>query len=195
MSIVVSGAGTVVVEDGVTPSIFVDENAPSIVTTNYQPVISVSNDAYSITSDSGSCVIAPDSSNVVVLAAGSQGPQGIRGEQGLSGRSSLELVAEINLGGNRVITGSARYADNTDLGTIGRAIGVTSGAASTGLPVSVVVFGELDGFSGLAVNEPVYLSTNGTITQALPATGYLQKVGVAVSETKILIRINEPLAL
>lgn len=140
-------------------------------------------------------IVIASNANSVVIAAGSQGPAGIRGHVGISAGSSFELIANIDLGGNRVVTGAAAYADRTNMATIGRAIGITLGAANTGLPVGIATSGELDGFYGLTNNEPVYLSTNGTVTQVLPTTGYLQKLGVAVSPTKLLINIQEPLAL
>jgi hypothetical protein len=147
-----------------------------------------------IVSNNSYTVIA-NSANLAVIAAGSQGPQGIRGPIGITGGHGIELVAGINLGGNRVVTGAAEYADCTDLETIGRAIGITTGAANTGLPVTIAASGELDGFTGLTLNEPVYLSTVGTTTQTVPTSGYMQKLGVAISTTKLLINIQEPLAL
>ena len=124
---------------------------------------------------------------------GIQGPAGPSGIPGPAGGAALQLIAGINLGGNRVVTDAATYADNTDLNTIGKAIGITAGAAVIGAPVNIVAVGELDGFFGLTLNEPVYLSINGTGTQTLPTTGYIQRVGVAISSTKILLNFSEPI--
>ena len=115
------------------------------------------------------------------------------GLQGPPGGAAITLIAAINLGGNRVVTGAASYADNTDPATVGSAIGVTQGAATMGSPVNIVAIGELDGFFGLTVNSPVYLSANGTTTQTLPTSGYIQKIGVAISTTKILLNFNPPM--
>lgn len=120
------------------------------------------------------------------------GLPGMQGQQGESG-GTIQLIAGINLGGNRVVTGNSTYADNTELSTIGRAIGVTQGAAVAGDPVGVVLLGELDGFFGLTVNEPVYLSVSGTTTQTLPTSGYIQRIGVAISTTKILLNLSDPI--
>ena len=153
---------------------------------NIQTILSESSNIQTLLSESQA---------IQVLSSVTQGPPGIRGPAGAAGGTSIELTAAIDLGGNRVVTGNSVYADNTDLATIGKVIGLTIGAVTSGLPVSIVANGELDGFSGLEINAPIYLSVNGTTTQALPATGYLQKLGIAISATKILIRINEPLAL
>jgi hypothetical protein len=184
-----------VITQPASPVIVVVNNANTVEADSENYVISVGiNEALVIPAIDTNTVIA-SSESLVMLAAGIQGPQGLRGPIGLSGGTGFELIAGIDLGGNRAITGIAEYADNTDFKTIGRTIGITAGAASAGLPVSIVANGELDGFFGLTVNDPVYLSVNGTTTQTIPTTGYLQKLGVAVSDTRILIRINEPWAL
>jgi hypothetical protein len=131
--------------------------------------------------------------------SGPQGPQGSNGLNGLNGlNGSLDIItltAGTDLGGNRVVTGAVEYADNTNLDTLTKAIGVTAGAAILGEPIHVISGGELEGFFGLTPNQPVYLSVNGTVTQTLPVTGYIQRIGVAVTSTKIIINLSEPLAL
>lgn len=120
------------------------------------------------------------------------GLQGIKGNTGAS--SSVTIAAPINLGGNRVVMANGHYADNTDFATVNKAIGLTQGAAITGADVVIVISTELDGFAGLTPNDPIYLSTNGTVTQTLPLTGYIQQVGVAISTTKILVNLMMPIA-
>ena len=130
--------------------------------------------------------------NTVILAGlGLQGPPGIAGTTG----AALQLIAGMALGGNRVVTGAAQYADSSDLATAGRAIGITQGAASLGAPVNIVASGELDGFFGLIVDQPAFVAANGTVSQSLPGSGYLQSLGVAVSASRLLINISPPLIL
>jgi hypothetical protein len=129
---------------------------------------------------------------------GIQGPPGVPGDAGIpgpAGGAAVQLTAAAALGGNRVVTGASTYADNADVSSAGLAVGVTMGAASVGATVNIIVIGELDGFAGLTVNQPVYIAANGTLSQTPPATGYLQRMGVAVSATKLLINISPPLIL
>ncbi|MGZ8236344.1 MAG: hypothetical protein ACXWTY_00540 [Methylobacter sp.] len=114
---------------------------------------------------------------------------------GASGGSVIQLIAGIDLGGNRVVTAAAVYADSADITTAGNAIGITAGAASQGSLVDIATTSELDGFFGLTADQPVYLSVSGTVTQIIPTSGYLQRVGVAISTTKLLINISEPIVL
>lgn len=146
-------------------------------------------DTIIVTTNIPTVILSKDVNTSTIITSGIQGPQGPPGV------ATIQLVAGISLGGNRVVTGAANYADNTDIATAGRAIGMTQGAAVLGATVNIVTVGELDGFSGLTINNPVYLSTNGTTTQVLPITGYIQRIGVAISATKILINLSEPLGL
>lgn len=124
---------------------------------------------------------------VMVLQGGIKGD---KGDPGLSGGGETLLTAPIDLGGNRVVMANGYYADNLDLTTVNKAIGLTQSAAVTGATVVIVTARDLDGFTGLTANNPVYLSANGTITQNVPNSGYIQQIGVAISTTKILVNLQ-----
>lgn len=113
--------------------------------------------------------------------------------QGSSALLYATLVASIPLGGNRAIMANGQYADFTDISTLGKVIGITQVAVDIGESVNIVYAGNLNGFTGLTINEPVYLSSNGTLTQILPTSGYIQKLGQATSSDTILININAPI--
>ena len=52
----------------------------------------------------------------------------------------------------------------------------------------VIMLGVTPGFSGLTICGRVFLSTAGAVTQTKPTNnGYLQRVGIAVSETENLV--------
>lgn len=178
----------VVAKDDSTVLVLADRPAPITVLADSSSTLVVADKtSLTVLADNPTALVLADKSPPITVLAGVQGPKGV------SGSSSFQLTAGANLGGNRVVTGAAAYADNTDLTSIGRAIGVTQGAAVEGDSVSIAATGELDGFSGLTVNQPVYLSVNGTITQTLPVVGYIQRVGVAISGTKISINFSDPI--
>lgn len=124
---------------------------------------------------------------------GIQGPQGVTGPIGPTGATSVQMTAPTDLGGNRVVTGTLAYADSADSGTAGKAIGITAASAVAGATIAIQVIGELNGFFGLTPDLPVYLSTSGTLTQTPPLSGYIQKMGVAINPTTLLINIAEPI--
>jgi hypothetical protein len=100
--------------------------------------------------------------------------------------NTISMIAPITLGGNRAVT-VLGYADNLDSVTINKFIGVTNNAANSGSLVTVITNGEVSGFSGLIPNDSVYISTNGTLTYSVPSSGYIQKIGVVLNSTTILI--------
>lgn len=136
-----------------------------------------------------------DRPNSITVLTGVQGQQGIQGPIGKAGGSEITYIAPIYLGGNRVVTSEIIYADSSDILTVGKVIGITKTSAISFAPITIQVIGELNGFFGLIPNLPVYLSTLGNITQTLPLSGYIQKIGIATSSTTILINISEPIVL
>ena len=105
---------------------------------------------------------------------------------GATASVSISMIAPITLGGNRAVT-VLGYADNLDSATINKFIGITNNAANSGDQVIVITDGEVSGFSGLIPNDSVYISTNGTLTYSVPTSGYIQKIGVVLNSTTILI--------
>ena len=105
---------------------------------------------------------------------------------GASSSNSITITAPITLGGNRAVT-ILGYADNLNNATINKFIGITNNAANSGSPVTIVTNGEVSGFSGLIPNDSVYISTNGTLSYSVPNSGYIQKIGVVLNSTTILI--------
>ena len=77
----------------------------------------------------------------------------------------------------------------TDNTTVYQCIGIilTKSAATT---ANVLVLGLYEGYAGLSRGNPIFLSTSGTITTTKPASGYLHRLGVAVSSTKVLMIPN-----
>jgi hypothetical protein len=86
--------------------------------------------------------------------------------------------------------GKLYHADSTDLTTAGLAVGISTGAASQGESVNYQYRGIMtnEGWN-LTEKQPVYFGSNGIITQTVP-TGYIQRIGTAITSTKILIQID-----
>lgn len=183
-----------------TPVITVDENTNTVYTLQESNVISTVNSINSIVPSLSSNLVVTEeiytinasSPNSVLISAGIQGPIGISGTEG---SSSVSLISPNTLGSNRAVTASIDYASSSDLTTVSKTIGFTQGSVVSGNLVTIVLSGPLDGFSGFTINLPVYLSTLGTVTQTVPTSGYIQKVGVALTTTKLLINLDPPILL
>ena len=123
---------------------------------------------------------------------GIQGIQGVKGDIGPTAGSAMNVTATSALGGNRAITivnNNIVYA-SSDTPNSNGVIGFTARAVVTGEVIDIITANDLGGFSGLTAGQPIYLSTNGTITQTVPTSGVLQVLGSALSDTKINIKIQ-----
>ncbi len=133
---------------------------------------------------------------IELVEVGITGPEGPEGPAGTP--EQVTLVAGEALGGQRAVissSGQLFYADKDNPAHLGRVVGITIGAASALDTVPIQLFGELSGFSGLTPDAPIYLSNNGVLTQTVPTTGFLQKVGVAITSTVAVIKFNPPIQL
>ncbi len=109
--------------------------------------------------------------------------------------SALKILTSLPFGGNRVIAMTSTGIDYADFLNANETLGFTKYAASANTLATILFNGDLNGFTGLIVGQLIYLSTNGTITQTPPTSGNLQILGVAISDTKISINIQQPIFL
>ena len=135
-------------------------------------------------------VITRDRPKIVRVAR-----QGMPGPPGSA--PTITPAAAIALGGHRVIVlngdGEAIYADHSIVAHAGRAIGITTGAAEEGELVTVQTGGDITEPSWTWDTElPIFLSTNGQLTQTAPNTGFTQQIAVPVTATRILIDLQTP---
>lgn len=112
------------------------------------------------------------------------------------GTDTLTGASSVPLGGHRIVNGpldALTYADPS--GPLGLVLGMTTGAASAGDPVSIATAGEIVEPTWNWTPGPVFLGAGGTMTQTAPQSGFLQQIGVASAPTKILIRIGPAIQL
>jgi hypothetical protein len=112
-----------------------------------------------------------------------------------SALNSFIQIALRDIGGLRVLLTDQSYADQSDINSYGKVIGLSKGAVVTGSMLEIVTASELNGFTALIPNTQVYLGLNGIITQTVPTTGFIQQLGVALTPTSILVNISLPLLL
>lgn len=132
-----------------------------------------------------------------VSAIGLTGPAGPTGPTGQSGTDAL-VLASVNLSALRAITtdasGEAIYADNAAMNT-SLVIGVSVSAALASDDVTVRIASLITDAGWTWTVGPVYLGTNGTLTQTAPTSGALTRIGVAIDATTIDIKVQQPILL
>lgn len=122
----------------------------------------------------------------------------IEGPRGPAGANVIELTAATAIGGHRVVIAGddgVEIASSDNPAHAGRVVGVTTGAAEQGATAFVQQTGELVELSWNWTLSPIYLGTNGVLTQTAPAVGFSQQIGVATAPTKILINVGPAILL
>lgn len=116
---------------------------------------------------------------------------GRRGADGATPAVFTRIAGEA-VGGHRVLVydavGRVVYADSSEASHAGRVVGLSLGAAAEGEAVTVRRLGEVTEPSwSWTPGAPLFLGTDGLITETPPATGIVQSIGSAVTATTILL--------
>ena len=109
--------------------------------------------------------------------------------------SKIRLAAGETLGGHKAakFNNGVFLASAADAGDV---LGITTGAANAGEPVTVQTNGRMDEPSwSWAPFAPIFLGANGALTADPSGGAYLHRLGIALSPTAILIRIEPPVQL
>lgn len=93
-------------------------------------------------------------------------------------------------------TGQFFLVDSTNPSDAGKCVGIAEASALPGQNLRVVTAGPFDKASySFTPGEPVFVGVGGALTQTIPASGFEQEVGYAVTATKILVDIEPALVL
>ncbi len=103
----------------------------------------------------------------------------------------IEAPAGENLSGHKaaaIVSGEALLADHNTAGHRGLVRGVTTGAVANGETARVQVYGPMREASwSWTAGLPLYVGSNGALTQTAPTSGWLQQIAIADSPTQIFI--------
>ena len=119
------------------------------------------------------------------------------GARGLPGDAAggFSLPSQIAIGGNRAIAtsgGYAVYASNDDETLV--TVGISKAAAEPNSSVQLQTTGKmLVSSAGFTAGLPVFVGTNGTLTQNISGAKFAQRVGIAHSPEILLIDISQPI--
>lgn len=112
------------------------------------------------------------------------------------GSDTVAVTAAENLGGHRIVTVEGYYASKDTATDKNKVLGMTTGAVSIGSEATVQVSGFIEESSwNWNVDLPVFLSTNGQLTQSTITSGFSLIVGKPRTPTNMFISISEPIIL
>lgn len=123
------------------------------------------------------------------------------GPQGPAGDTNSSYVTASALSGHQVIaldsSGLAVYASCDDISYALRVVGISESAATLGNPI-ITQFSGVMTYNGWAwtPGQLIYLGLNGAIVSTIPITAtFILVLGKALSSTKILIGIQQPITI
>lgn len=132
-------------------------------------------------------------------AVGGTGPAVAIFAQAAAGTGNIRQLwatgpAAVALSGQRVVTpavdGTLNYASNDNINHLAAPLWVTAGAVSSGVSVEALMHGMMVEPSWTWTPGPVYLGTNGLLTQVPPAAPgalFIAQVGTATSPTSLFV--------
>ena len=117
------------------------------------------------------------------------------GGGGAGASIQVQYPAASVLSGDRavIIEGDvAVYADNTVQGHAGAVLGVTTGGVASGATATIQTYGPMtDSAWSWTPDLPIWLGTAGYLTQTVPSSGFLLRVGYAIDATTMMVTIGE----
>lgn len=142
--------------------------------------------------------VALEMPEVEVIAVGGQGPPGRQGIPGPAGGSALQRLAGEVLSALRVVyelDDKAFILDPADGDHVALILGITLTAADIGNPLDIQRSGAIEDSTWRWQPGRVWLGAGGSITQTPPVTGYFVQLGAAVSATRIILNLQDPIEL
>lgn len=134
----------------------------------------------------------------LVVAHGQRGFTGQVGPPGPAGGAAVQRVAGETLSALRMVyelNGQVFLLSAGDAAHIDLLLGLVLTAAPAGAATKIQLFGAVDDAAWAWTPGPVWLGTNGVLTQAPPTSGFDVRLGTAVSATRVILNIEEPIWL
>lgn len=139
--------------------------------------------------------VTQDVPELLMTAAGEQGPPGIPGP---AGGTAIQCSAGATLSALRAVyelNGQVFALDYRDTEHIDLLLGVTLTAADQGHPVNVQRLGAIDDDAWSWQPGRVWLGADGALTQNPPTDGFDVLIGAAVASGRLLLNLQDPLEL
>lgn len=101
------------------------------------------------------------------------------------------------ISGDRIVYADASgdvFAADSGTTAAGSVVGMSRNAAAMGATVNVITAGRITGLAGLTPGAVYFVGSAGAITPTPPASGLLQRVGVALTTSVLVLQLGEPVA-
>lgn len=126
--------------------------------------------------------------------------EAVPGPPGSGATITVDAIAGETLSGHRVVTlhsdGRAYYASNDDITDATRQAWLTLGAALEAAHATLLPLGLVTEPSWNWSDDPVFLGTNGVLTQTPPvAPAFMLQVGQPTGPTTLMVNPRTPIAL
>lgn len=145
-----------------------------------------------ITTQTKDVNITVASNDLIVNIPATQGPPGPPGADGAA--PELVAMAGENMSSGRAViysSGQFLYFQPSNPAHAGRVIGITKTSALAGGSVAAQTGGIIsDAAFTFSQDSAIFVSDDGELTENPPPSGLIQKIGVSISGTRILININ-----
>lgn len=118
-----------------------------------------------------------------------------------SADGGASFPAATAIGGHRGVilnsSGQLAYANPNDISHANKLVGITTGAGNAGEDVTIKWAGEMIESSwNWSAGQDIYLGINGVLTSDITGiTGFIQRIGHAVSPTKIFLKLADSILL
>ncbi|MEO5344211.1 MAG: hypothetical protein H7842_12915 [Gammaproteobacteria bacterium SHHR-1] len=87
----------------------------------------------------------------------------------------------------------AYAASSTISGDSGKIVGIATTGADLGASLLVRIMGEMSNDVWAWTPGPLFINETGDLVSTPPATGFVQRIGRAISPTKIIVDIEQPI--
>ncbi|TNC14901.1 hypothetical protein FF100_04820 [Methylobacterium terricola] len=112
---------------------------------------------------------------------------------------ALPFTAGEPIGGHKGVRiaagGLVQLASSDDASQAGTVLGVSLAAADDGSGLDVAIIGEVTESSWSWAVGPVFLGIGGALTQAPPASGFVQQIGKAIGPHSLVVSLSTPIVL
>lgn len=150
--------------------------------------------------EADSSVLREEVEVIQVVADAEQGPPGPRGEVGPAGGATVSRVAGSTLSALVAVwedaAGRVHALDQNDEDHVFTLLGITLTAADAGQLIDVQRSGALtDSAWAWTPGQRVYLGLAGALTATPPAAGFDVLIGTALSPTRLLLNLQDPIEM
>lgn len=172
-------------------TVLVDHAPEVIISTSVNNAVVNINSTNVVSTTNTSNVVQYVDQEYTPVSVGIQGPQGIPG----ASDNYIYLVATETIGGSRAVSASASGAvySSTNSNSV---LGISTGAVLAGAVIQIQISGIFTEPSwNWTLNQPIFVSNSGILTQQVPETGALLIIGYPVLSTQIFIDKQAPILL